>query len=66
MAATAQPADVGEFYEVDAVAAALKVSDQTVYRLIHKGTLKAVKVGNQYRVHETVLRAFLGLDAAAA
>jgi len=62
MATTAQPADVGEFYEVDAVAAALKVSRQTVYRLIHSGDLKAAKVGNQFRVHRDVLRAYLGLD----
>lgn len=62
MATTAQPASLGEFYDADEVAAVLKVSRQTVYRLFHSGELKAVKVGTQYRVRGDVLRAFVGLD----
>lgn len=64
MATTAQPTGLGEFYDADEVAAALKVSRQTVYRLFHSGELKAVKVGNQYRVRGDVLRAFVGLSDA--
>lgn len=61
MATTAQRPDLGEFYDPDEVAALAKVGRATVYRLIHSGELKAVRVGGQWRVHETVLRAFLGL-----
>lgn len=64
MATTAQRPDLGEFYDPDEVAALAKVGRATVYRLIHSGELKAVRVGGQWRVHETVLRAFLGLADA--
>lgn len=63
MATTAQRPDLGEFYDPDEVAALAKVGRATVYRLIHSGELKAVRVGGQWRVHESVLRAFLGLDS---
>jgi len=41
------------------VAEALRVSTMTVYRLIRRGELPAVRVGRNYRVRERDLEAFL-------
>lgn len=43
---------------ISEVAAHYRVSRLTVYRWIHKGKLKAVKVGQQYRVTKDELDAF--------
>ena len=45
------------------VAAALRVSKMTIYRLIHAGELEAIRVGRSFRVREPVLRAYLDGDA---
>lgn len=45
---TAQPAY--DFLTVAEVASALRVSKMTVYRLVHNGTLPAVKIGRSFRV----------------
>ncbi len=37
----------------------LKVSDETVYRHIKSGKLRAIRVGNLWRIPEVALRAFL-------
>jgi len=66
MATPAPRPDLGEMYEPEAVADALHVGTQTVYRLIHKGDLKACKIGGQYRIPEKYLNeylGFLGLDS---
>jgi excisionase family DNA binding protein len=36
----------------------LKVANETVYRLIHSGKLKAFKIGNRYRVTEEELKRY--------
>jgi excisionase family DNA binding protein len=56
---------LGEVYEPDAVADALKVGKGTVYRLIHSKKLFAVKVGSQYRIPAAAVYEYLGLDQAA-
>lgn len=65
MATTATRPDLGEFFDPDEIAVIAKVGRATVYRLIHNGEIKATRVGGQWRVHETVLRAYLGLDVTA-
>jgi excisionase family DNA binding protein len=41
------------------VAAALRVSRMTVYRLVHAGELAAVQVGRSYRVPEQAVDDYL-------
>lgn len=43
---------------VSEVAADLKVREETVYKLIQSGRLKAFKIGNRFRVMETDLNNF--------
>jgi excisionase family DNA binding protein len=42
------------------VADQLRVSTMTIYRLIRRGELPAVRVGRNYRVRESELEAYLG------
>ena len=46
------------------VAADLQVSSMTVYRLIHAGDLRAVRIGRSFRVAADDLEAFLEENAA--
>ena len=56
---TAQfPARV-EFYTVAEVAARMRVSKMTVYRLVHSNELTAVRVGRSFRVPEHAVDAYL-------
>ena len=48
-----------EFYKAEDVGAFFDVSKWTVYRLIKKGKLKAIKLGGQYRVAAEDLKKFL-------
>lgn len=48
-----------KFLTVREVAAALRVSRMTVYRLVHSGELAAVHVGKSYRVPEAAVDAYL-------
>ncbi len=48
-----------DFYKTEEVGAFFGVSKWTVYRLIKKGKLKAVKVGRQLRVAAEDLKKFL-------
>jgi excisionase family DNA binding protein len=41
------------------VAATMRVSKMTVYRLVHNGELPAVRVGRSFRVHERAVREYL-------
>ncbi|HEV7208440.1 MAG TPA: helix-turn-helix domain-containing protein [Mycobacteriales bacterium] len=52
---------VGEvkFLTVAEVAALMRVSKMTVYRLIHAGELAAVQVGRSYRVPEEAVHNYL-------
>ena len=49
----------GSFVTVQEVAASLRVSKMTVYRLIKQGELPAVRVGRGYRIREEDVRRFL-------
>lgn len=44
---------------VDEVADVMRVSRMTVYRLIRRGQLTAVRVGRHYRVRDNALRDYL-------
>jgi excisionase family DNA binding protein len=49
----------GGLLTVSEVAAAMRVSNMTVYRLIKGGELPAVRVGTNYRIREDDLERFL-------
>ena len=48
-----EPGDISDvkFLTVAEVAAMMRVSKMTVYRLVHGGDLPAVRVGRSFRVH---------------
>jgi excisionase family DNA binding protein len=47
------------FLTVAEVAAIMRVSKMTVYRLVHSGELPAVRVGRSFRVPEKAVHAYL-------
>jgi excisionase family DNA binding protein len=47
------------FLTVAEVAQLLRVSKMTVYRLVHAGSLNAVRVGRSFRVPEDAVGAYL-------
>jgi excisionase family DNA binding protein len=47
------------FLTVTEVAAIMRVSKMTVYRLVHAGEMAAVRVGRSFRVPEPAVRAYL-------
>jgi excisionase family DNA binding protein len=47
------------FLTVAEVAAAMRVSKMTVYRLVHSGELPAVRVGRSFRVPERAVHDYL-------
>lgn len=49
--ADSAPAARTQFLTVAEVAALMRVSKMTVYRLVHNGELPAVRVGRSFRVH---------------
>jgi excisionase family DNA binding protein len=49
-----------KFLTVAEVATTMRVSKMTVYRLVHNGTLEAVRVGRSFRVPEKAVQAYLG------
>jgi excisionase family DNA binding protein len=57
----AGPADMSEakFLTVAEVAATMRVSKMTVYRLVHGGELPAVRVGRSFRVTEDDVNEYL-------
>ena len=57
--ADAQPFVTGALLTVAEVAAGMRVSNMTVYRLIKSGELPAVRVGKGYRIRESELHRFL-------
>lgn len=57
--ADAQPFVTGALLTVAEVAAGMRVSNMTVYRLIKGGELPAVRVGKGYRIRESELQRFL-------
>ena len=48
------------FLTVAEVAAQMRVSKMTVYRLVHAGELEAVRVGRSFRVPEKAVEEYLG------
>ncbi|MEX1264032.1 MAG: helix-turn-helix domain-containing protein [Actinomycetota bacterium] len=57
--ADVQPFVIGGLLTVAEVAAAMRVSNMTVYRLIKSGDLPAVRVGKGYRIRGSELQRFL-------
>lgn len=49
----------GQFLTVAEVAALMRVSKMTVYRLVHAGELPAVRVGKSFRVSEKAVHDYL-------
>ena len=60
---SAQPPDAPlaqvKFLTVAEVAALMRVSKMTVYRLVHSGELTAVRVGRSFRVPERAVHDYL-------
>ncbi|HEY0952132.1 helix-turn-helix domain-containing protein [Nocardioides sp.] len=52
MATTPGDTSSSKFLTVAEVAAMMRVSKMTVYRLVHNGELPAVRVGRSFRVQE--------------
>lgn len=50
---------VARLLTVADVASVMRISRMTVYRLIRRGQLRAVRVGRNYRVREEDLKAYL-------
>lgn len=48
-----------EFLKAEEVAATLRTSKMTVYRMIRAGHLDAIQVGRAYRIRRTSFEAFL-------
>jgi excisionase family DNA binding protein len=53
------PRPAVSFLTVTEVAAIMRVSKMTVYRLVHGGELAAVRVGRSFRVPEPAVRNYL-------
>ena len=53
------PRPAVSFLTVTEVAAIMRVSKMTVYRLVHGGDLAAVRVGRSFRVPEPAVRSYL-------
>ncbi|TXH44579.1 MAG: DNA-binding protein [Actinobacteria bacterium] len=54
------------FLTVAEVAAIMRVSKMTVYRLVHSGELPAIRVGRSFRVPERAVHDFLRKSFNAA
>ena len=59
MAADATPLSDVRFLTVAEVAAIMRVSKMTVYRLVHSGELEAIRVGRSFRVPEQAVTGYL-------
>lgn len=54
-----QPLAELRFFTVAEVAAVMRVSRMTVYRLVHSGDLPAVRVGRSFRVPQRAVHEYL-------
>jgi len=52
-----------EYLDVTQAAAIMGVSKMTVYRLLHKGEIRATRVGRSFRIDASHLRDYLGVPA---
>jgi len=59
MGTSDQPLSEVKFLTVAEVAAVMRVSKMTVYRLVHGGELPAVRVGRSFRVAEQAVHDYL-------
>jgi excisionase family DNA binding protein len=59
MAGSERPLSEVRFLTVAEVAAVMRVSKMTVYRLVHSGVLPAVQIGRSYRVPEHAVDDYL-------
>jgi excisionase family DNA binding protein len=59
MAADVTPLSDVRFLTVAEVAAIMRVSKMTVYRLVHSGELEAIRVGRSFRVPEQAVNQYL-------
>jgi excisionase family DNA binding protein len=59
MASNERPLSEVRFLTVAEVAAVMRVSKMTVYRLVHNGDLPAVRVGRSFRVPEQAVDDYL-------
>ncbi len=48
-----------QLYTVAEVAAMMRVSKMTVYRLVHAGTIHSIRFGRSYRVPRSAIREYL-------
>lgn len=48
-----------EVFTIEECAEILKVTKRTIYKYVKEGTLRASKVGRDWRVTDTAIRAFL-------
>ncbi|MFX4295311.1 MULTISPECIES: helix-turn-helix domain-containing protein [Streptomyces] len=69
MAAGERLLSEAKFLTVAEVAAVMRVSKMTVYRLVHAGQLPAIRVGRSFRVpeqavHEYLRESFVGVESA--
>lgn len=53
-------------YTVDEAAAAFKLHKKTIYKHIRNGDIKAVRIGNRYRITETEVDRLLALNPQRA
>jgi excisionase family DNA binding protein len=59
----ARTGPISRLLTVAEVATVIRVSRMTVYRLIRRGQLKAIRVGRNYRVREDDLELYLESQA---
>ena len=59
MASSERPLNEVVFLTVAEVAAVMRVSKMTVYRMVHAGDLPAVRVGRSFRVPEKAVHDYL-------
>jgi excisionase family DNA binding protein len=64
-----QPLGEVVFLTVAEVAAVMRVSKMTVYRLVHSGHLPAIRVGRSFRVpeqavHDYLRESYVGVESA--
>jgi len=59
MSTSERPLPEVRFLTVAEVAAVMRVSKMTVYRLVHAGELPAVRVGRSFRVPEQAVHDYL-------
>ena len=56
---------VAELYTPQEVAKILRVTRTTIYQHIKKGQLKAIRIGNQYRITKAQLEEYLQQNVVA-